>query len=166
MSTSQPDSDVKGSEGRSGATRLWLLVVLVAVLLPSFGLLSALALVIVTNSLDPAFELGVSDTFMNGLLVASSGVLAGVFGGLLAKTRGWSLVSPPMAGLFVGLGIFLTIAASGSGERFDNHFGLLATVWIGQGAGIVLATRFAGLTLAGAVGVLVVVGIGVAAVIQ
>lgn len=166
MTTSQPDSDVKSSQSRSGATRLWLLVVVVAALLPSLGLLSALALVIVTNSLDPAFALGVSDAFMNGLLVASSGLLTGLFAALLVKCRGWVLVVPPMAGLFVGLGIFLAIAASGSGERFDNHLGLLATVWIGQAAAIILATRVAGLTLAGAVGVLVVVGVGVAAVIQ
>lgn len=166
MNTSGPGSDARSSEHRSGATRLWLLVVLVAALLPSFGLLSALTLVVVTNSLDPAFELGVSDTFLSGLLVASSGVLAGLFGGVLAKVRGWVLVVPAMAGLIVGLAMFLTIAASGSGERFDNHFGLLAMVWTGQAAAIVLATRLAGYMLTGAVGVLIVVGIGAAAAIQ
>jgi hypothetical protein len=162
----EPGSDAQSSLRRSSNVRLWLLVVLVAVLVPVFSLLSTIAVAFVTNSLDPASQLGVSDTFLNAVLFAWSGLLAGLFAGLLARMRGWALVAPPMAGLIVGLAIYSTFVVFESPQVFNNRFGTFATVWIGQVVAIVLATRLAGYVLAGAVGVLVVVGIGAVAAIQ
>lgn len=137
----EPGSGVQNSKRRRGGIRLWLLVVLVAVLLPVFALLLNVALALVTNSLDPASQLGISDTFLNAVFFAWSGLLAGFFAGLLANMRGWTLLVPPMAGLIVGLAILLTFAVFESPQVFNNRFGTFATVWIGQVVAIVLATR-------------------------
>lgn len=141
MDRSESDTDAASHKEDGGRRPLWQLVVLVAVLLPSFVILSNVALLVATGSLDVAHGLGVSDGFLNGLLVASSGVLAGLFGGGVAGIRGWKMLVPGFAGGVVGLAIFLPIAASGYGELLDNHLGLLVTLWIGQTAAIVLATR-------------------------
>lgn len=169
MSTLRSDDGASLADGRKHderGTQLWLLALLVVALLPSFSILSALALVVVTNNLDPAFALGVSDNILNGLIIAASGVLTGLFAGGVAKGRGWKLVLPPVAALVIGLAIYSAFVVFGMGEEVDNDFGALATLWLGQATGIVLATRFAGYILAAAVGGLVVLGLGAATVVQ
>ena len=60
---------------------------------------TGVGLLLVTNSFDPAFELGISDTLLSGILIGLVGLLAGIVVGLVARMRGADLVLPPLVGL-------------------------------------------------------------------
>ena len=61
------------SDRRSG----WVRVAVASVLAPpAMVIATAVGLLLVTNSLDPAFELGISDTLLKGILIGLGGLLA------------------------------------------------------------------------------------------
>jgi hypothetical protein len=121
---------------------------------------AAFVLIVVTNSFDPADALGVSDTTVNGVLIAISGLLAGVAVGLIAGARRWQLLRPAIAAVIVGLAIILSLVVAG----IENSS--LPLVLLGQSAGILVATTLTGYTvLASLVGV-AVAGVGIGLVLQ
>ncbi|HUG33078.1 MAG TPA: hypothetical protein VMM14_09340 [Acidimicrobiia bacterium] len=167
-----PESDQKtpvsrpGPEQRTGAS-IGALIAVVMVLIPVSAIAMAWALIAVTNNLDVAFALGVSDVFLVGIFVAASGLIAGVAAALLSGLEGWNRIVPPVVGLLAGLGTYLAFALFEQGARLDtDDLGLIATVWLAQATAIVMATRLVGHRLVAAVAAVAVVGIGVAATVQ
>ncbi len=152
-----------GSGRRSG----WVRVAVASVLAPPVMFIAAVVgLILVTNSLDPAFELGISDTLLNGILIGLGGLLAGIVVAQVARMRGGRLAVPPAVGLIVALAIYLAFAAFEPGEYLEPGTSLQVTLWIGQSVSIFLATRLTGYALVGAATTAVLVGIGVGAVLQ
>lgn len=127
---------------------------------------TGVGLFLVTNSFDPAFELGISDTLLSGILIGLVGLLAGIVVGLVARMRGADLVLPPLVGLFVGVATFLAFVAFGAGEYVELELDRVVILWIGLSVSLFLATRLTGYALVGAATTAVVVGIGVGAVLQ
>jgi hypothetical protein len=169
MTTSEPERKSPRQPTPELSRASWSLprlLVVTALLLPSSAVLVTWTLIIVTNNLDVAFALGVSDTLVTGLVVAASGLVTGFIAGLIATLRGWRLVGPPVAGLIVGLGIYIGFAAFEPGEIVEvGGLGLL-TIGFGQVVAIVVSTRIAGLPLVGVVVAVMALGIGAAGLIQ
>lgn len=138
MSEYRSEAEVKGSVRRTRPAPLWQLVLLVAALLPSVGVILIFATVAVTNSWDPAHELGVSDRFLTGVLVALCGVLSGLYAGLYAKAKGRRLVLSPLVGAAAGWIVYLIVAALDPDVSLGNRPEMLATVLIVQGLAIVV----------------------------
>ena len=159
-----PDSrQTDGSDRRSG----WVRVAVVSVVAPPIMIFATtVGLLLVTNSLDPAFELGISDNLLNGILIGLVGLLAGIVVALVARSGGVKLVLPPLVGLFVGVAIYLAFVAFEAGEYVELDRSRQVIIWIGLSASLFLATRLTGYALVGAVTTAVIVGIGVGAVLQ
>lgn len=169
MATSEPGPNISPrstAEPRTAGLSLLTTVVLAAVLLPASAILVTWSLIIVVNNLDVAFALGVSDTFLNGLVIAASGLVTGLIVALVASKRGWGLAGPPLGGMVVGLGIYLGFAAFEPGEMLEVGGLDLITLGIGQVTAIVASTRVAGPPLAGAVLAIMALGIAAAGLIQ
>lgn len=165
-----PESDRRtsraGRRQRPGIP-LAALVVTVMFVIPLSVVAVAWALIVVTNNLDVAFALGVSDVFLFGILLAASGLIAGVVAALLGGLEGWNRIAPPVAGLLVGLSTHFAFALFERGDHLDtNDLGFIVTIWLAQTTAIVLATRLVGYRLVGAVSAVVVAGIGAAAIVQ
>ena len=151
----------------SGRGSRWVRVAVSSALAPPIMFFAAtMGLLLVTNSLDPAFALGISDTLLNGALVGLGGLLAGIVVGVVARMRGGKLVLPPLVGLAVGVAIYLAFVALEAGEYVELDQRPLVILWIGLSASLFLATRLTGYALVGAATTAVVVGIGVGAVLQ
>jgi hypothetical protein len=150
---------------RAGVSLLKLLVV-ASVLLPSSAILVTWLLVVITNNLDVAYALGVSDTFLKGIVIAAAGLVTGLITALVAGLRRWELVGPPVAGMIVGVGVHLGFAAFEPGEVLQLGSLGLMTIGIGQMIAIVASTRIAGRPLAGVVLAVMVLGIAAAGLIQ
>jgi hypothetical protein len=142
------------------------LLVVAAVLLPFSAILITLMLVVITNNLDVAYALGVSDTFLTGFVIAATGLVTGLITALVAGLRRWELVGPPVAGMIVGVGVHLGFAAFEPGEVLELGSLGLMTIGIGQMIAIVASTRIAGRPLAGVVLAVMVLGIAAAGLIQ
>ena len=152
-----------GSGRRSG----WVRVAVASVLAPPVMFIAAVvSLLLVTNSFDPAFELGISDNLLNGILFGLVGLLAGIVVALVARMRGADLVLPPLVGLFVGVATFLAFVAFEAGEYVEPGTSLNVTLWIGQSVSIFLATRLTGYIMVLSVGAVTVLGVGTAAIVQ
>lgn len=152
-----------GSDRRSG----WVRVAVYSVVAPPVMFFATtVGLLLVTNSFDPAFELGISDTLLNGILIGLDGLLAGIVVALVARMRGAKLVLPPLVGLLVGVAIYLAFVAFEAGEYVELDLRRLVILWIGLSASLFLATRLTGYALVGAATTAVLVGIGVGAVLQ
>jgi hypothetical protein len=122
---------------------------------------AAFMLIAVTNSFDPAHALGVSDTTVNGILIAISGLLAGVTVGLIAGVRRWQLIRPALAAVFLGLAIMVGLVVAGV-----ESGGGPALVLLGQSAGILMATTLTGYTVLASLAGVIVAGIGIGLVFQ
>ena len=157
----------KNGDDRKHSSRSWIRIALLSALVPVVTyILLALVLSIIAGDLDFAFALDVSEVVLFGLLVASSGLLAGVVVGLFAGIRGWKLTAPSSSGLIVGLVIYLAFAVFGGREALDFADLDLLVIWIGLSVGIFLGTRLTGYTLVGAAAATTVIGVGAAAVLQ
>lgn len=153
-------------DDRSAGVSLATLVVVAVALLPSTAILAAWALIIVTRNLDVAFALGVSDTFVNGVVVAASGLVTGTVVALVGGARRWWLVVPPAVGVIVGLGILLGFVGFAWGEGTDVGGLGLVVVAIGQVIAIVVSTRVTFHTVVGVAGAAIGLGMLVAGVVQ
>jgi hypothetical protein len=167
VTISEPESNSQPAT-RPTAAEISLPVQLVtaAVLLPASGFLVAWSLIIFANNLDVAYALGVSDTLVTGLVVGGGGLIAGLVVALVSRRRGWALVAPSMAGLIVGVAIYLGFVVFERGEILETDASALITIGLGQLIAIVAATRIALWPLAGLCVALMAVGIGAAGVIQ
>ena len=163
----ESNNTLESPEGDSRVgVSLATLVVVTVTLLPSSVFLVVWSLIVFTNNLDVAFALGVSDAFVSGIVIAVSGLVTGIIVAVVAKERGWRSVAPPVAGLIVGLGIFLGFLAFAPGEGVDVDNVVLIIIGVGQVIAIVASTRIAGHSLAAVAGVLVALGIAAAVVIE
>jgi hypothetical protein len=163
---SEPDSPRLAGEPSRPLLSLVGLFVLTAVLLPSSSFLIAWALIVVTNNLDVAHALGISDVLVTGLVIAGSGLVTGLVVALVSSLAGWKRLSPPVAGLVVGLGIYLGFVAFEPREIVEIGGLALITIGVGQASAIVASTRLTGLALVAVVPSIVVLGIGAAGFIQ
>lgn len=164
MTRSEPETEdqrKKMAEPPRPAVSLVGLTLAAAVALPTSLFIVAWALIIVTNNLDVAYALGVSDTFLSGLLVAASGLIAGLVVALISKRRGWALAGPPVVGAIVGLGIYLGFVSFEQGGVLEVGRLGLVTIGVGQMIAIVAATRITGRRLTGLVAGVLVLGVGV-----
>jgi len=169
MSTSEPGPNLRprpDPELSTAGVSVLRLLGAAAVLLPLSMFLVGWALIVVTNNLDVAYALGVSDTLVTWFIVASSGMATGLVVARVAGLRGWKLLAPPVAALIVGVGIYLSFAAFETGEVVDAGNLDLITVGIGQVIAIVVATRIAIGLLLGVVVAILAFGIGSARYIQ
>ena len=169
MTTSEPEPNIPPrptAELQTPGASLLKTLVITAVLLPSSSIVVAWSLIVITNNLDVAYALGVSDTFLNGLVIAASGLVTGLIVARVASMRGWGVVGPPVAGLIVGVGIYLGFVAFEPGDMFELGGLSLITIGIGQVIAVVASTRIAGLPLAGVVVAVMVLGIAAAGGIQ
>lgn len=152
-----------GSDRRSGSVRV---AVSAALAPPVMFFAIAFASFAMTNSLDPAFQLGISDNLFIAILVGFSGLLAGIVVGLVAGMSGKKLVVPPLVGLFVGVAIYLAFVAFEAGEYVELDRSRQVIIWIGLSASLFLATRLSGYTLVGAAAAAAVIGVGAGAVVR
>jgi len=169
MSTSEPGPNLRprpDPELSTAGVSVLRLLGAAAVLLPLSMFLVGWALIVVTNNLDVAYALGVSDTLVTWFIVASSGMATGLVVARVAGLRGWKLLAPPVAALIVGVGIYLSFAAFETGEVVDAGNLDLITVGIGEVIAIVAATRIAIGPLLGVIVAILALGIGSARFIQ
>lgn len=169
MTTTKPEPEIQPEseiQVRRVGVSLPKLMIVAVVLLPSSVILVAWSLILLTNNLDVAFALGVSDALLNGLMIAASGLITGFVVALVAGGRGWRLVGPPVAGLFVGVGIYLGFAAFEPGEVLEVGSLGLITIGMGQAIAIVASTRITSFYLIGVVGAVILLGVGAAGLIQ
>jgi hypothetical protein len=155
-------SDDHDAEGAGRSRSWWIKVVAASLVAPALMILPAsVMLIVATNSLDVAHALGVSDTTVNGILIAIGGLLAGVTVGLIAGVRRWQLIRPALAAVIVGVAIMLGLVAAGA-----ENSSLPVFVLLGQSAGILIATTMTSYTALASLLVVVVAGIGVGLVLQ
>lgn len=165
-------SDPERERSRSSPARvprvipLPLLVVLVAVLLPATAFLVASALIIVANNLDVAYALGVPDDLVTGVMIGGAGLATGLVVALASGPRGWRLLSPPVAGLLAGVGIYLGFVAFEPGAIVEMGVPTLVTIGTGQLIAIVASTRTSGLSLATVLSGVVALGVVFSGLIQ
>jgi hypothetical protein len=171
MTTAKPEPEIapeSETQVRRVGVSLPMLMIVAVVLLPSSGILVSWSLIVITNNLDVAFALGVSDALVNGFVIGASGLITGFVVALVAGEKEWGLVGPPVAGLIVGVGIYLGFAAFEPGEMLEVGGLGLITIGIGQVIAIVAFTRIAGASLVGlgVAGAVILVGVGAAGLIQ
>lgn len=167
MSSSEPESNHQpGAQSTGAGISLPLQLIVAAVLLPASAILVAWSLIIFANNLDVAHALGISDNLVLGLVIGGAGLITGLVVALLSTRRGWGLIAPPVAGLIVGVGIYLGFVAFEPGEVVEIDGLGLITIGLGQVIAIVGTTRLAPIPLAGMFIAVMAVGVGAAAVIQ
>jgi hypothetical protein len=169
MTNSEPESNPPRQSAPQSPTTgipLPLQLLVAAVLLPASAFLISWSLIIITNNLDVAYALGVSDNLVSGLVIGGSGLITGLVVALVSNRRAWGLVLPPAAGLMAGVAIYLGFVVFESGETVEIDGLGLITIGLGQVIAIVAATRLAGVTLAGVFVAIMAVGVGAAGLIQ
>jgi hypothetical protein len=152
MTNSEPESNPPRQSAPQSPTTgipLPLQLLVAAVLLPASAFLISWSLIIITNNLDVAYALGVSDNLVSGLVIGGSGLITGLVVALVSNRRAWGLVLPPAAGLMAGVAIYLGFVVFESGETVEIAGLGLITIGLGQVIAIVAATRLAGVALAG-----------------
>ena len=133
---------------------------------PVMFIATGIGLLLVTNSLDPANTLGISDNLLNGFLIGLVGLLAGIVVGLVARMRGADLVLPPLVGLFVGVATYLAFVAFEAGEYVELYLDRLVILWIGLSVSLFLATRLTGYALAAGAVAAILVGVGIVVAVE
>jgi hypothetical protein len=142
------------------------LLLVSVVLLPSSAVLVSWMLILVTNNLDVAYALGVSDTFLTGLVIAAAGLVTGTVVALIGGKRGRALLVPPVAGSLVGAGIYIGFVAFERGDMLELGGLGLVTIGVGQVLGVVASTRIAVGALTGVVVAVMGMGVASASLIQ
>lgn len=165
-------SDDRSSLERSGVDPPggpgWAHTLIWSVLLPPIVFVGMAWLVIVlTNNLDAAYALGISDDLLTGILIGASGLATGLIVAVISVRSGRRLLAPTSVGVFVGLAIYVAFLYLDTGVSGDSaHTAMTLAVWFGISAGVFLAMRLSGSPLVGSILVLTLAGVGGAAIVE
>jgi len=155
------DEATEGSDGAGNGRTVgwWWKVGIAAAVAPLVSFFVLTVVLLSVGGFDPGSTFGVSDAFLNGVLVVGAGLLGGVVVGLVAGIRGWTVTVPALTGALVGLTIFLGLLAVADETP-------VWLVFVGQSAAIFAATSLTGFSVAAAAGAVTLVGIGLGFVLQ